>query len=53
MKRLRPEDQQKLTITLDLTTPEGRFAARALAYHIMPDNPKRASEILEDVGREG
>lgn len=52
--RSTPNDGKKgNTMLLDLDTPEGRYAARALAYFIMPVDLERAQRILEKVGREG
>ena len=39
--------------SFDVTAPDGRFAARAIAFWIMPDDPKQAEQILSVVGREG
>ena len=38
---------------LDLETPEGRFALRAMAYWLLPSQPEEAERIFERVGKEG
>lgn len=37
--------------TFDLSTPEGRFAASAYAYHIMCDDGELAASILKQIER--
>jgi hypothetical protein len=37
----------------DISTPQGRFAARAYAYWVISQQPDLAAWILKKVGREG